>query len=212
MKDLAADKPMWVDTHAHLGDGRLCSQLPAVLERACRAGVAQVIAIATTALDSSGLVKTAQARSGVFAAVGIHPNEAADAAEHDWPSICELVTQPCVVAVGETGLDRYRDRTPIEDQQFWFNRHLVLALEHDLPVVIHCRDCQRDIVELLRRAGRPIVGVMHAFTGNGEDAEAFLELGLSISFAGMLTFANKGLDSLRRGRPRAARPVVGRDR
>jgi len=197
MKDLAADTPTWVDTHAHLGDGRLRSQLPTVLERARRAGVAQVIAIGTTAADSSELAKIAQAQPGVFAAVGIHPNEAADATEQDWSSISELVTQPCVVAVGETGLDRYWDRTPFEDQQIWFNRHLALAHEHDLPVVIHCRDCQRDIIELLQRQGRPILGVMHAFTGSCEDAEAFLALGLSISFAGMLTFTNKGLDSLR---------------
>ncbi len=197
MKDLAADTPMWVDTHAHLASERLRTQLPAILDRARRAGVAQVIAIGTTAADSSELVEIAQARPGVFAAVGIHPNDAADATEADWSSISELITQPCVVAVGETGLDRYWDRTPFEDQQIWFERHLALAYQHDLPVVIHCRDCQRDIIELLQRQGRPIRGVMHAFTGTCEDAEVFVALGLSISFAGMLTFTNKGLDSLR---------------
>ncbi|MGO9924538.1 MAG: TatD family hydrolase [Isosphaeraceae bacterium] len=197
MNDLAADTTMWVDTHAHLASERLHTQLPAILDRARRAGVAQVIAIATTAADSSELVEIARARPGVFAAVGIHPNDAADATEADWSSISELITQPCVVAVGETGLDRYWDRTPFEDQQSWFERHLALAYQHDLPVVIHCRDCQRDIIELLQRLERPIRGVMHAFTGSCEDAEAFVALGLSISFAGMLTFTNKGLDSLR---------------
>ncbi len=197
MKDLAADTPMWVDTHAHLASERLRTQLPAILDRARRAGVAQVIAIGTTAADSSELVEIAQARPGVFAAVGIHPNDAADATEADWSSISELITQPCVVALGETGLDRYWDRTPFEDQQSWFERHLALAYQHDLPVVIHCRDCQRDIIELLKRLERPIRGVMHAFTGSCEDAEACVALGLSISFAGMLTFTNKGLDSLR---------------
>ncbi len=197
MTSQAGDAHAWIDTHAHLGDDRLRSQLPAVLERASRAGVVQVIAIGTTAGDSTELVSVAQARPGVFAAVGIHPNEAANATDQDWSSISQVATQPCVVAIGETGLDRYWDRTPFEDQQVWFNRHLALAYENDLPVVIHCRDCQRDIVELLRQQGRSIRGVMHAFTGNCEDVEAFLALGLLISFAGMLTFTNKALDLLR---------------
>jgi len=197
MTDLGAHTPTWVDTHAHLGDRRFRSQLADVLKRARRAGVGQVIAIGTTAADSAELVEMAQARRGVFAAVGIHPNEAADAAEGDWESISKLITHPCVVAVGETGLDRYWDHTPFEDQQLWFERHLALAHQHDLPVVIHCRDCQRDIIELLHRQGRSIRGVMHAFTGSCEDVEPMLALGLSISFAGMLTFTDKALDSLR---------------
>jgi TatD DNase family protein len=189
--------PAWVDTHAHLGDRRLRDQLPAVLARARAAGVAQVIAIGTTAADSTGLAKMAQGQPGVFAAVGIHPNDAAEASNKDWDAIRELITQPCVVAVGETGLDRYWDRTPFDLQQVWFDRHLSLAHDHNLPVVIHCRDCQRDIIDQLTRKRSPILGVMHAFTGTWEEAEAFLSLGLSISFAGMVTFTNKGLDPLR---------------
>jgi TatD DNase family protein len=197
MNDPAPDAPAWVDTHVHLAEGRLRSQLPTVLERAARAGVTQVIAIGTTAGDSLELAKIAQHQPGVFAAVGIHPNEAADASEQDWSTICESTTQPGVVAIGETGLDRYWDRTPFEVQQVWFDRHLALAHQQDLPIVIHCRDCQRDVLEQLQRQGRSIRGVMHAFTGGCEEAEAFVALGLSISFAGMLTFSNKALDSLR---------------
>jgi TatD DNase family protein len=187
----------WVDTHAHLDDERLRTHLPAVLNRAAGAGVSQVIAIGTTANDSSRLVQVAQATSGVFVAVGIHPNEAAEANDGDWFRITELTTQPRVVALGETGLDRYWDRTPFELQRVWFDRHLALARQHDLPVVIHCRDCQHDVLAQLLRHERPIRGVMHAFTGNRDEARAFLELGLLISFAGMITFTNKGLDALR---------------
>ena len=115
--------------------------------------------------------------------------------------------------MGETGLDRYWDRTPFPEQQEWFDRHLDLALEHDLPVVIHCRDCQRDIIEQLQGLGRPVRGVMHSFTGTWDDAQAFLDLGLHLSFAGMLTFTNKGLDRIARGgRARCRRPDPGRDR
>jgi TatD DNase family protein len=145
----------------------------------------------------SGTGASQRACRGIFAAVGIHPNDAAEAAAGDWSVIVELIRRPGVVAVGETGLDRYWKRTPFEQQQEWFDRHLALAHEHHLPVIIHCRDCQTDIIEQLRRLNRPLRGVMHAFTGDWEHAQAFLELGLHLSFAGMITFLNKGLDPLR---------------
>jgi TatD DNase family protein len=197
MNDPSLVVPTLVDTHAHLDDRRLRDDLESVLDRAVAAGVVQIIAIGTTAATSAAVLQLSLAHRGIFAAVGIHPNDAADSGQEGWPAILDLVAQPGVVAVGETGLDRYWNRTPFPQQQEWFDRHLCLALEHDLPVVIHCRDCQRDILEQLQGLRRPVRGVMHAFTGTWEDAQAFLELGLHLSFAGMVTFTNKGLDSLR---------------
>ena len=186
-----------VDTHAHLDDERLWADLEGVLNRAICAGVEQIIAIGTTAARSTAAVELAEAHSGLFAAVGIHPNDAAEAGQRDWPVIVDLVIRPGVVAVGETGLDRYWKRTPFAEQQVWFDRHLGLAHEHSLPVVIHSRDCQSDIIEQLRRLNRPVRGVMHAFTGTWDDAQAYLDLGLHLSFAGPVTFTNKSLDHLR---------------
>ena len=186
-----------VDTHAHLDDRRLREQLPAVLERARSAGLIQVVAIGTTAQDSASVLEIAQAHKGVFAAVGVQPNHVAEAGTDDWPRIVALASQTRVVAIGETGLDRYWNRAPFPQQQEWFDRHLDLAGRLDLPVVIHCRDCEADIIHQLRQRGRPVRGVLHSFTGNSEHASAFLELGLHISFAGMVTFANKSLDNLR---------------
>ena len=190
-----------VDTHAHLDDRRLRANLPDLLDRACAAGIVQIIAIGTTAATSSDCALLAASYPGLFAAVGIHPNEAAEASEDDWRSITELVARPGVVAVGETGLDRYWDRTPFELQQQWFDRHLALAHERNLAIVIHSRDCMREIIDQLQRfaqrLGSAIRGVMHSFTGSWEDAEAVLELGLHVSFAGMVTFTNKTLDPLR---------------
>jgi TatD DNase family protein len=195
---LAAQEPSTlVDTHAHLDDPRLRANLDDLLKRAGEAGVRQIIAIGTTARTSSDCVELAGAYRGVFAAVGIHPNEASEASDKDWRVINDLVQRPGVVAVGETGLDRYWDRTPFELQQQWFDRHLILAYERDLSVVIHSRDCLREIIDQLQRLGRAVRGVMHSFTGSWEDAEAVLELGLHLSFAGMVTFANKTLDPLR---------------
>ncbi len=129
--------------------------------------------------------------------MGIHPNEAADASEGDWGAIAALCREPKVVALGETGLDRYWDRVPFPVQQDFFDRHLRLSFETGLPAVIHSRDCQRDIIEQLASHHRPIRGVQHSFTGSLEESEKLLALGLYISFAGMITFANKDLDPLR---------------
>ena len=200
--NLTAQEPsLLVDTHAHLDDRRLRPNLPDLLDRACAAGVCQIIAIGTTAATSADCARLAASYRGLFAAVGVHPNEAAEASEDDWRSITELVEQPGVVAVGETGLDRYWDRTPFELQQQWFDRHLVLAHQRNLSIVIHSRDCMREIIDQMqshtRRLGSSMRGVMHSFTGSWEDAEACLELGLHVSFAGMVTFTNKTLDPLR---------------
>jgi TatD DNase family protein len=189
--------PNLVDTHAHLVDDRLAADLDGVLARSREAGVRQVIAIGTTADDSIETLELARRRPGVFAAVGIQPNHVAEAKPGDWERVVALADGPKVVAIGETGLDRYWDYTPFPDQQDYFDRHLALARERALPVVIHCRDCERDIVAQLERFGAPVRGVLHSFTGTWDDAQAFLALGLHISFAGMITFANKALDPLR---------------
>jgi TatD DNase family protein len=188
---------MMIDTHAHLDDTRLRSDWDGVLERARQAGVVQIVAIGTTAVDSAAVLKLTRAHRGIFAAVGIHPNNAAEALDGDWDRIVELADNPGVVALGETGLDRYWDRTPFPVQQEWFGRHLELAHRLDLPVVIHCRDCQRELIEQMKELGRPVRGVQHSFTGTWDDARAFLDLGLHLSFAGMLTYTNKSLDALR---------------
>ena len=186
-----------IDTHAHLDDPRLRGDWEGVLGRARAAGVVQVVAIGTTAADSADVVELSRAHRGIFAAVGIHPNEAAGATEADWAAILDLAGRPEVVAIGETGLDRYWDRTPFEVQQEWFGRHLELAHRLDRPVVIHGRDCAPDLIEQVRALGRPVRGVQHSFTGTWDDARAFLDLGLHLSFAGMLTYTNRSLDALR---------------
>jgi TatD DNase family protein len=186
-----------VDTHAHLSDPRLQEDLEGVLDRARAAGLIQMIAIGTTAADSARVIEIAAGHPGVFAAVGVQPNHVAETQEGDWPRIVELAARGRVVAIGETGLDRYWDHTPFAQQQEWFDRHLKLASKLDLPVVIHCRDCEADLIEQLAQGQEPIRGVLHSFTGTWDDAQQFLELGLYISFAGMVTFSNKSLDTLR---------------
>lgn len=186
-----------VDTHAHLQDAGIRDDFRGIMDRARDAGVGQVVAIGVTAADSAEVVAIAGRERGVFAAVGVQPNSVSQAFEGDWERVVTLAGAAKVVAIGETGLDRYWDTTPFAQQQEWFGRHLLLANERGLPVVIHCRDCELDIIDQLRRMRRKIFGVLHSFTGTWDDAEAFLDLGLHISFAGMVTFTNRKLDPLR---------------
>jgi TatD DNase family protein len=182
-----------VDTHAHLDDEKFRDDLPAVLERAAAAGVRHVVTVATTATDSAACVQLAGTFPSLVATVGIQPNNIAQAGPTDWDQILHLVTRQRVAAVGETGLDRYWDFTPFPLQEDYFRRHLELARARDLPVVIHCREAEADVVRMLRedydRHG-PVRGVMHSFTGDLATAEACLALGLYISFAGMVTYKN----------------------
>lgn len=188
-----------IDTHAHLDDERFDGDLSAVLDRAALAGVTHVITIATTASTSRRGIEIAAQFPTVSATVGIQPNHVAEAAPNDWNSIVELIRAAKVVGVGETGLDRYWDRTPFPLQEDYFARHLELARQHRLPVVIHCRQAEADVVRMLRddfdRHG-PVLGVMHSYTGDTETARQCLNMGLYISFAGMLTYKNA--DELRR--------------
>jgi TatD DNase family protein len=185
--------PELIDTHAHLDDEKFASDLPSVLARAAQAGVQRIVTIATTARDSVSCVVLADRHPALVATVGIQPNHVAEAAPGDWDEIVRLMSQPRVTAVGETGLDRHWDFAPFALQEDYFARHLELARRHNLPVVIHCREAEADVVRMLRedvdRHGS-VRGVMHSFTGDAETARACLEMGLFISFAGMLTYKN----------------------
>jgi len=182
-----------IDTHAHLDDEKFAADLPAVLDRAVEVGVSQIITIATTAPSSQTSLELAARHPLLRASVGIQPNHVAQAGPGDWDQVVKLAEHPSVVALGETGLDRYWDYTPFAAQEDYFARHLELARRIQRAVVIHCREAEADTVRMLRadfeRHG-PVRAVMHSFTGDLATARACLEMGLYISFAGMLTYKN----------------------
>jgi TatD DNase family protein len=180
------------DTHAHLDDEQFDGIREAVIERAVEAGVHSMIAMGTTASTSRKCVEIADLSPHIWAAVGIQPNNAHEATPEDWGVIQKLVSQKRVVAIGETGLDRYWDRCPFDVQLEWFERHVRLSQETNLPFIVHMRECEADIIEWLTQwsSGSVLNGVMHSFTGSLETAEAAMDLGLDISFAGMVTFKN----------------------
>jgi TatD DNase family protein len=187
--------PELIDTHAHLDDERFAADRGAVVERAGAAGVSRVVVVATTAATSRVCVDLAAQYAPLFATVGIQPNHVGEAAVGDWDEVVRLATAAKVVALGEAGLDRYWDYTPFPAQEDYFARHLELARRYRLPVVIHCREAEADVVRLLRadfdRHG-PVRAVMHSFTGDLATARDCLAMGLFISFAGMVTYKNAG--------------------
>ena len=163
------------------------------MARAQAVGLECVVTIGTDAVTSRTNVELASLFPLLRAAVGIQPNHVAEAQPGDWDVILEQVNHSRCVAVGETGLDRYWDRSPFPLQEDYFARHLALSRQTGKPVVIHCREAAPDVVCMLRAefdARGPVAGVMHSFTGHAATAKACLEMGLYISFAGMVTYKN----------------------
>ena len=184
------------DTHAHLNVAAFDGNVDAVVERAKQAGLVGIMVIGIDAASSRRACDLAADYPGfLYAAVGIQPNSAAEASDDDFALVHELAGYPGVRAIGETGLDCYWDDTPIELQHQYFDDHLQLCRDTGLPMVIHMRDSGDLIVEQLRRQSSVPAGVMHSFTGDQRLAEQCLELGLYLSFAGMVTF--KKSDELR---------------
>lgn len=190
---------MYFDTHAHLDQDEFSADRDEVLARARRVGVEGIVCVGVSAATSQSAVRLAEAYLEIRAAVGIQPNSCAEAAPRDWDRVVAMLDHPRAVAVGETGLDRYWDTSRFELQQDYFARHLALAQERDLPVIIHCRDAQEDVLAMLREAaGRgPLRGVLHAFSGDEAMAAECLAMGLYISFAGNVTYTNKKFQPLR---------------
>ena len=188
---------MFIDTHAHLDQDEFNADRAEVIARAQSAGVETIIAIGTTADTSAACVSLTAEYPCLRAAVGIQPNYCAAVQPGDWERIVELAAKPGVVALGETGLDRYWDYAPLDVQQDYFDRHLRLSQQTGLPFVVHTRESDAEVLTMLREAPSrgPLSGVMHSFTGTAETARECIELGLYVSFAGMVTF--KKSDALR---------------
>ncbi len=188
---------MLFDTHCHLDDEQLAGDVAGVIERAHKAGVSSMLAVGTTAASSRNCLALASAHPGIWSSAGIHPNHAAEVQPGDWDQIVRLAGEARVVALGETGLDLYWKDTPLPMQQDYFDRHIHLSQAIGKPLVIHQRESSAEILVMLRQARQrgPLTGVMHSFTGTADQAREFLDLGLYISFAGMVTF--KKSDDLR---------------
>jgi len=183
------------DSHCHLADERIHADLAGVLDRAAAAGVGPIIAVgAIDTIETDRLtVDIAEHHAGVHAAIGVHPHDAAACDERRLDELRGLARSAKVVAIGESGLDFHYLRSPAEAQEQALRRHLELAASLGLPIVIHCRDAEQRLLEIVREIGAPSAGgVIHCFTGDAVAARDFLGLGFYISFSGIVTFKNAG--------------------
>jgi TatD DNase family protein len=173
-----------IDTHAHLG---ALGDADEAIERAAEAGVTRILTVGTDVEDGRRALELAEKHRGVYAILGIHPHEAGTATPGDLAELRNLLAHPKAVAVGETGLDWYRDYAPRDDQRRLFTAQLELAAELGKPVVIHTRAADSDTLALLE----PFRGtvVLHCFSSPRLLPTA-VELGWYVSFAGNLTYKN----------------------
>jgi TatD DNase family protein len=177
------------DSHAHLDEPELKPDQGEIVGRAREAGVALIINVAISRKNSWEVLNTAHQYPGVFATIGFHPHGAGSLSPKDLEGLTPLAADPKVVAVGEIGLDFYRRRSPEDVQQFWFRQQLEWAYGLNKIVVVHTREATAATLKILREQRRHLRGgVMHCFGGSLEEAHAFLDLGLYLSFSGTLTY------------------------
>lgn len=189
---------LFTDSHAHIHGKEFQGDLDEMLDRARREGVGTIITVGTDLESSEAAVACALSRPGVYATVGIHPHDASDAGEAAIERLERLAREHtgCVVAIGETGLDFYRDRSPRHLQEELFRQSIRLARRLDLPLVIHDRDAHERILAILDdEDGWSCGGVMHCFSGDAGMARYCIERGFLISIPGTVTYPNS--DALR---------------
>ncbi len=180
-----------VDSHCHLDYEPMADDVPGTIARARNAGVGTLLTIGTKLRDFARVRGIAEANDNVFCSVGVHPHEAANEAA-DTDRLLELAAHPKVVGIGECGLDYYYDRSPRDRQQENFRAHIRAASQAGLPLIVHTRDADEDMAEMLTeaKAAGPIKGVLHCFSSSKALADKAVDLGFYISISGIVTFKN----------------------
>jgi TatD DNase family protein len=177
-----------VDTHCHLY--LLGASAEELVAEAATAGVGHVVDVGIDLASSEVAAANAARIPSVSASAGIHPNSAGEATPEAMAAVEALLERPEVVAVGETGLDNYRDNTAPEVQRAAFAAHAELAKRFALALIIHCRDAFDDVLDVLDRVGPPELVVFHCFTGDAAMAKRIVDAGWVVSFSGTVTFKN----------------------
>jgi len=182
---------MYVDSHCHLDFPELQADMAAVLANMRANAVDHALTISTTLKSFPAVRAVAEAQPNIWCTAGVHPDEQADDHEASVEELLALADHPRVVAIGETGLDYYRLKEPLDWQRERFRRHIRAARQSAKPLVIHTRESAEDTLRLMQEEGAGEVGgVMHCFTESWEIARRAIDLGFHISFSGIVTFKN----------------------
>ena len=188
---------MLVDSHCHLDFPDFAAEIDAVVGRARAAGIGRLVTISTRVKRHAQVLAIAERFPEVFCSVGTHPNHAHEEPDIDAKALTVIAKHPKVVAIGEAGLDYFRNTSPREAQASGLRQHIAAARETGLPLVIHSRDCDADMAQILKEeSGKgAFPAILHCFTGGRDLAFTAIELGHYVSFTGILTF--KTSDALR---------------
>ncbi|HET9628429.1 MAG TPA: TatD family hydrolase [Novosphingobium sp.] len=183
---------MLIDSHCHLNYKGLVEDQQAVLRRARKAGVGAFLNISTRRSEWADVVGVAEREADVWASVGIHPHEADQHADLGAATLLQAAEHPRVIAIGETGLDYYYDKSDRQVQQDLFRVHVGVARETGLPLIVHTRDAEEDTARILTEemAQGEFPALIHCFTASAGFARAMLDLSLTISLSGIVTFKN----------------------
>jgi len=192
---------MLIDTHAHLYLEQFDDDRETVLKRARDAGVETIVMPAIDVPSIQQAVDLCESHDGLYAMAALHPSETEDATEEDFATVKEWCDHPSIVAVGESGLDYYWDRSFDDRQQDFFRRHIRLAIAADLPLVIHNREATDDILDILEeeRAAttqpEKMRGILHCYVDPPAVAERAWDLGFYMGVGGIMTFSNSEVDT-----------------
>ena len=181
---------MLVDSHCHLDFPDFADELDAVVHRAKSAGIGTLVTIGTKLSEAEKVIAIAERFPNVWATVGVHPHEAAVEPGEDTARLVELARHPKVVGIGETGLDYYYEHSPKDRQAACFRAHIKAARATGLPLIVHTRDADEDTAAILGEEMEQgaYTGLLHCFSSSRQLADKAIEMGLYVSFSGILTF------------------------
>lgn len=181
-----------IDTHAHLGQPDFNEDRREVIDRSFEQGCEAIIEVGWDLESSRAAVRLAEREKNIYAAVGVHPHEADKVRLEDLDKLAAMLESPKVVALGETGLDFYRNYSPPAVQREVFRREIAIAREKQVPLIVHDRDAHADVLKTLRwDKASEVGGVLHCFSGDVETARQAVELGFSLGIGGSLTYGRK---------------------
>ncbi len=180
------------DSHCHIDDSCYDEDFAAMLERAAKAGVAAMLIAGVDAKGAPKAVRLANQYDHIYAAVGVHPHDAQHCNEDDLAKLEGFSKDPRVVAIGEIGLDFNRMFSPQKDQEQWFLRLLEMADQCSLPIILHERDTEGRLLEMLEAHNEQYKGVIHCFSGNEKELFRYLDLGLHVGITGIVTIQKRG--------------------
>jgi len=182
---------MIFESHAHYDDAKFSADREAVLKKVRNAGVGCIINAASSMDSSRVSLELAKSHENIFTSVGVHPHDVQEMKESDLEILLAMSAYEKVVAIGEIGLDYYYDTAPREIQKLWFREQIKLAVELELPLIIHSREAAQDTFDLLKEGGgHKVGGVIHCFSGSVEMAQRYVDLGYYLGIGGVVTFKN----------------------